>query len=205
MAIGTYAELQTAVTAYLTLDTATVAMLPTFIQLAEAELGRLLTTPDRDGLMTASTVAGTQAMALPAGFKQVRAVLIADDYPLALVPLDALLSGNRDGVRGEPRNYCIANQQLYLSPVPDAVYTISLFYAAVLPALSATSTTNWLLTSNPDAYLFATIYQAEAYLVNDERAAHAQSVMGGLVNQINAQGNRARHGGAVRLRSPVCV
>jgi len=38
-------------------------------------------------------------------------------------------------------------------------------------ALSDTNTTNWLLTSHPDVYLYGSLLEAEPYLKDDERAA----------------------------------
>jgi len=205
MAIDSYSTLKTTVTDYLTLDATAAAMLPTFIQAAESELSRLILAPQRELIETASTAAGTQTVSLPSNFAQARSLLIDDDYPLEPVTLNTLLASNSDSPAGRPIMYCIAGQSLYLSPIPDAVYTLTLFCLSAIPALSDANPTNWLLLAHPDAYLFATIMQAEIYMVNDERADRALSRLAPIVEQINRQGNRYRNASPMRLRSPVVV
>ena len=205
MAIDSYTTLQDFVTAHLTLDATTVAQLPNLIQLAECELDRLLTTPWGEDVSTASTVAGTQTMTLPASFQQMRSVLVNDDYPIEAVTLNALYSDYKDGATGEPKCYAIANGAMVFGPIPDAVYTITATFQAALTPLSSTNTSNWLLAAHPDAYVYATIHQVEVFLVNDERASNANVKLSQIINQINKAAVSYRYSTPMRLRSPVVV
>jgi hypothetical protein len=58
-----------------------------------------------------------------------------------------------------------------LGPYPNAVYTITVVYQAGVPELSNSARSNWLLAGHPDAYLFGTLVEAEAFIGHDERAA----------------------------------
>ena len=64
MAIGTYAELQTAVANWLDRDDLT-ARIPEFITLAEARFNRLLRLRSMESKYNANTVAGQRNLALP--------------------------------------------------------------------------------------------------------------------------------------------
>ena len=205
MAITTYAELQAFVTAHLELDADTEAQLPNLIQLAECELGRMILDPRREVVATATTTAAVQTVALPEDFIQARSVLIDDDYTLSAVNLNVLQGFCADSASGRPQVYAVTNQSLAFGPIPDAVYTLTLTYLASLTALSNSATSNWLLETSPDAYVFAVLLQTEAYLHNDERLPLLQSKLDAVISQINRQGNRYRNAGPARLRSPVVV
>lgn len=87
----------------------------------------------RDTVATASTVAGTATVSLPADFLKARAVdvLIGGQYR----PLDLYAIGQTYGFsdRGEPRGYLVRGGVVELFPTPDAVYTLRFRY---IPAAS---------------------------------------------------------------------
>lgn len=193
MALTTYAELQSYITAFLELDAGTVAQLPTQIALAEAEMKRLLDCPDMEATATASTVANSAVLALPTDFIRLRSALIADRLYLKPRPLDelrALYDGQT--ATAKPAEYAIADGAFALFPTPDAAYAVTINYIAGLPALSASNTSNWLLAAHPDAYLYATLLQTQPYLADDKRAELAMGRMAQIVAQINEQGKRAK-------------
>ena len=67
MAIGTYAELQTAVANWLDRDDLSLRI-PEFIALAEARMNRILRLRLMESTYTASTVATQRNLALPTGY-----------------------------------------------------------------------------------------------------------------------------------------
>ncbi len=71
MAIGTYAELKTAVANWLDRDDLT-DRIPEFIALAEARMNRVLRLRMMEGKYTASTVGSQRNYNLPAGYIQMR-------------------------------------------------------------------------------------------------------------------------------------
>lgn len=89
---------------------------------------------------TVTTVSGTASYALPTGFGQVQQVEFVDPSDATafrlLQPFD--ISERIDQV-GEPEGYYILGGLLFISPTPDAVYSIKLWYykAGVTLALDA--------------------------------------------------------------------
>ena len=70
---------------------------------------------------------------------------------------------------GVPRSCTIIGSNLYLQPIPDAVYTLDLAYSAKLASLSVSNPTSWLLTSYPSIYLYASLVQAAIYIQDAEK------------------------------------
>lgn len=68
---------------------------------------------------------------------------------------------------GTPNHYTIEGGSIVVRPV-DAT-SLQLLYVQKTAAVSGTL--NWLFTKHPDAYLFGSLCEAEAFGVNDERAA----------------------------------
>jgi hypothetical protein len=61
---------------------------------------------------------------------------------------------------------------------------------AYLSALSASNTTNWLLTLAPDLYLYGSLLEAAPYIGNDERIPVWASAVSTVIDQLNTLGHR---------------
>ena len=203
--IETYDGLKAFLIAHLELDSETQTFLPSLIRMAEYRLNRLLTTPWRETSETLTTTAALQYVALPADFSQAVSVLLTGDdgYPLEAVTLNTLHS--QYPVSGQPCAYCISEQSMWFGPIPDAAYAIRLTYQARLAPLRTETQTNWLLSENADAYVYACLIQIESFLGNDERVPLYAAGLDQAIGEINAQGNRYRRSTPIRLRSPVVV
>jgi hypothetical protein len=202
--IENYAGLQAFLVEHLQLDASTTEQLPNLIRLAEYRLNRLLLTPERETTATLTTTAGTQSVALPTGFRQVRKLKIIGDpgYPLSQVSPNVVETYD---YAGRPTVFAIEGANLALGPIPDSVYTLTLLYLSRLAPLTANTQTNWLLTENADAYVFMACSMIEQHLGNAENAALYNGLAEGVCAEINAQGVRFRASTPMRLRSPVVV
>lgn len=168
---------------------------PLFIQLAEAMFNRRLHTLDTEGTATAAAAA---QVALPADFNGLRTIYLADYGPLAqLGPDDFQHKYREDTSTGVPEHYSIFSGTLNLGPIPDTAYTINLTYLRTLTPLSDSTTSNWLLESHPDLYLYASLLHAEFRGWNDDRLPLLNSAVEGLLAEINAQDARKRLGNRV--------
>lgn len=205
--VETFDGLEAFIIAYLELDAETQAQVPTFIRLAEYELDRMLTVPQRESLSDLTTTAGIEFVDLPVDARQVRqAYYVADNgYPLEPVSLNVLRSQYSTKTSGAPLAYAISDQAAYFGPVPDGAYAIRLTYLTKLPALSEDNQTNWLLSNNADAYVYATLAQAAGWLEDFDAASAFRSMLDVIMPQVNAQGNRYRNASPMRLRSPGVV
>lgn len=200
MAITTYSELQDAIANWLD-DSTLTARIPEFVELAEAEFGRILRVPEMEATGTLFSVAGTQTISLPTGFRDLSAVWLSSSYNTTLnrMPLGVLQSTYADQSSGRPAAYAIADDKIWLGPIPDAAYNIELIYRVGVPALSDSNTSNWLLEQHPDAYLYASLLQAELYGWNDARLSLIATKLRDVVDQINAEGVRKVQGGPMRM------
>ena len=197
MAIGTYAELQTAVANWLDRDDLT-DRIPEFIALAEARMNRVLRIRLMEGKYTASTAAAQRNYALPASYIQMRNFQLNTSpiTPLQYVTpeiYDRLWGGSTGGT---PQFYTIVAGEVQLGPLPASVLTMEMLFYKKISALSVTNTTEAMLTDNPDIYLYGALLEAEPFIMNDERVGlWAQGFQQSVAN-LQEQDNKDRHSGS---------
>ena len=97
-----------------------------------------------------TTVAGTESYALPSDFLRIRRVEVQDQAastlwaPLYQGSIDIRLPNTISGAitgRGRPASYFLYAGLLYLVPIPDAVYSVNVFYYRRAPDLVVGSDT----------------------------------------------------------------
>ena len=199
MAITTYAELKTSITDFLNRDDLdTVA--PTFISLAEADLQRRVRHWRGEKRSTAEI--DTQYSAIPADFVEAIRFYITggDTRPLELISQAELLDRKFRNLNtsGQPAYYAITAGEIEVYPVPDATYTSELYYNARVPALSDSTTTNWLLEYYPDAYLYGSLVHSAPYLKEDARLQTWAALYQSAVDAINNESESSKFGGSGR-------
>lgn len=98
---------------------------------------------------TFSTVASTETYLLSTIATNIKDIIRAEitvsgqSYELTLRDINYIRDYNdRTSDTGKPTDYCVYNGYIYLSRIPDAVYTVKLFYRKSYAALSATTDTN---------------------------------------------------------------
>lgn len=170
MSFATYSDLQTSIGNYLARSDLT-SQIPDFITFAENRLRRELRIRQMLKSVTTATVKADSTVELPSDFLQVRDFVVVTNplTPLSYSSPSALSNDPRASEVGVPRSYTILASEFQLSPIPDAVYTVKMLYFAAPAYLSASNTTNVFLTTSPDALLYASLIEAEPYLMNDAR------------------------------------
>jgi|TARA_Y100000310_G_scaffold1753_1_gene2216 hypothetical protein len=197
MAIGTYAELQTAVANWLDRDDLT-NRITEFITLCETRFNRELRIRAMETTATDTTVAGTRSYALPTGYLQGR-VFSLNTTPITMLEylapemMDRLWAGSRTG---KPLAYTIVGNNYNLGPGPDAAYTVELVYYKSFDALSDSATTSTMLTNNPDVYLYGSLLEAEPFLQNDARVGLWLQAYKEAIKNISDADARDRHSGS---------
>ena len=193
MSISTYDELQTAVANWLD-RTDLTARIPEFISLAEARFLRKVRHWQMEKRATAPTVAGENSLAVPTDYVEMRNLKINTSTVnvLEFLPPSVFYDGNSS--QGVPGYYTVQGDQLILYPTPDGEYTIEMGYYA-FATLSDENTTNWLLTSYPDIYLYAALLQAEAYIINDGRLNVWKSALDEALKELDKEDKSARWNG----------
>lgn len=170
MSLSTYSDLQTSIANYLARSDLT-SQIPDFITFAENRLRRELRIRQMLKSVTTATVANDSTVELPADFLQVRDFVVVTNplTPLSYSSPSSLSNDPRTSEVGVPKSYTILANDFQVSPVPDGVYTVKLLYFAAPAYLSSSNTSNVFLTTAPDALLYASLIEAEPYLMNDAR------------------------------------
>jgi hypothetical protein len=209
MALDNYADLQTAILSWLARpgDTLISSSVPDLITLFESHARRELFTDPEEKTTTLSIIQGNALVALPTYFAEARELTIADaqgnvhdiEYVSPetmddMFPLDQV---------DQPRTYTIEGANIRFGPIPDSAYTASLDYIQGLQALSNTNTTNWLLASHPDAYLFGSLAEAEALIGNDERVPMWIQRRDAVIADIQLADRKMRWSGPLQMKIKV--
>ena len=197
MAISNYTELKTAVANWLDRDDLT-ARIPEFIALAEARFNRVLRLRSMEAKYTANTVAAQRNLALPASYIQMRNFQV-NTSPLTTLSYvtpeiyDRLWGGS---TQGTPKFYTILADEVSLGPIPASVQEVEMLFYKKFDNLSASTTTNWMITNAPDIYLYGSMLEAEPFIMNDERVPlWAQALQQGI-SDLQEQDNKDRHSGS---------
>ena len=197
MAIGTYAELQTAVANWLDRDDLG-DRIPEFIALAEARMNRVFRLRLMEAKYTASTVAGQRNLALPTGYLQMRNLQINTTpiRPCQYVTPEIYDRLYGSTLTGTPEIYTIITNEIQLGPIPASVQTIEMLFYKKIAALSVSNTTEAMLTDNPDIYLYGSLLEAEPFLMNDERLGIWAQGFQQSIENLQDQDAKDRHSGS---------
>jgi len=203
MALSTYAELKTSIGDWLNRSDLTNAI-PDFISLAEAQVERTLRT--RQMIVRANASFDAQYGAVPADFLETKSLKLTStnpQTPLQFLSIDALDNEQtKYTASAKPKFFGVVGGQFRLVPTPDSNYTTELTYYAKLTKLSSTVTTNWLLASSPDIYLYGALLQAAPYLQDDARITVWSSLYDRAMGELQTADDRgASSGGALLTRA----
>lgn len=204
MALDNYTNLKAEIALWLNRQDLT-SVIPTFITLLEAQVGRDLRVRE---MLTSSTgsLATTGIIACPADFAGVHELTITDTSGprvLEYASMDEVdrARHERDDVTDTPRLYTIRGSDIVVAPLPDDTYAYTLWYYQKIPALSDAAPTNWFLTKHPDVYLYGSLMQAAPFLHNDERISVWGAALGAILEQIRLADERETRGrGPLKLR-----
>ena len=210
MAISTYAELQTATTNWLDRSDADMtARVPEFIDLAESSFNRTIRNHRMITKNDSYSLDG-RYVDLPTDTLEVIRIVVSGSPVVTLeymTPEEIAEGRYTLSSTGKPGYYTViggSTNQIELLRSPDDTYTASIVYYTKIPALSDSATTNWLLTNNPDIYLFGALLEAEPYLKNDERLPMWAARLIMALEELIMHGEREMHtGSSLRMRSRV--
>ena len=193
MALSNYTELQASVADFLNRSDLT-DVIPDFIRMTEAELNRVLRT--REMSVRTQGPISKQYVKLPVDFLGLRNIELMTS-PVTVLEYRNLQ--NLDAHRaldatGKPIYYSILQNNIEFAPVPDSEYTLEIVYYQALPAL-AENTTNWLLDSHPDIYLYGSLMQSAPYLQADERIGVWAGKFQQILEQLKTSDEKARFSG----------
>ncbi len=179
-----YTQLQTMIDNWLHRSDLT-AMIPDFITLGEAYLNREVIQPVNEATVTTSI--SDRYAALPTRCTEV--VSLVDPYGNSLI-----CRTSKEVKEASVDSVCLPSQyavttQFEFDSVSDQAYSLDCFYRKRLDI--AADTTNWLLDTYPDCYLYASLVQAMPYIKNDARIQTLAPMLSDSVRGVNSS-NRQR-------------
>lgn len=183
-------------------------VIPTWVALAEAQIGRVLRT--RDMVKRADATTADPYIVLPADFLEMKSVQMVSPIKrvLSLTSNDAMLELDSTPLINSqgwpyvddsgPRSFTIIDGSIRIAPAPAAEVTLEIVYYAAIPALDCVTpgATNWLLSKAPDAYLYSALVFSAPYLGEDERIQMYSQMASGAVSGLNDQAVRGEHAGS---------
>lgn len=201
MALANYSDLKASVAGWLMGRDDLSAVIPDFITLAEGRINRVLRVREMEA--TTTLTPASNVCTLPTDFIEARRVYAnASSTKSVLEPVapDYAIENYQTNVTGSvPLFYTIVGSTLTAYPLSDS--TITLTYYQKVPALSATATTNWLLTKAPELYLYGSLIEAAPYLEDDARLQTWLALFQGAVQALVNADTRAVYGkAAARIR-----
>lgn len=169
-AFTTYSDLQATIASYLA-RTDLTAMIPAFIELAETRLRRELRLRVMLNVSTTDTAVNDSTVQLPSDFLEMRDLHL-NTNPIAVLKYNTPSIFYRNAfstISGRPVQYTVLANEFQLAPIPDSIYEMQMLYYAAPAYLSNTNTSNVFLETCPDLLLYASLGEAEPYIMNDER------------------------------------
>ena len=196
MALANFSDLQTSVANYLGRSDLT-SQIPDFISLAELRLSRDIRTRRMLKTSTATMTVGDPTVGLPSDFLAIRDVYI-QGLPRTVVSYlspSAFSSNARADQAGLPVFYTLRANELEFAPYPDSAYVVQMLYYFKPAALSVSNTSNEFMANYPDALLYASLLEAEPYLMNDQRAITWANLYNQAIDRINTSDEESEFSG----------
>lgn len=196
--IETYQNLLVAMADYLNRSDLT-NVIPLFVQFCEADLNRKLRSHDMVKKAESTGTGGDKRISLPTGWKKSHNLEINGmqyTYQSGDV-LDMMREQSDLGYYQGGCHFTYVDSCIEIWPVPDADYDIYLEYTrGVTPVKEEADGKNWLLTDNPDAYLYGSLVHAAPYLRDDARIALWSKLRDEALSLLNDQSEDAMHSGS---------
>jgi hypothetical protein len=158
MTITNFGTLKTAIADTLNRDDL-ASVIPQFVSLAQAQFNRKIRSHRQ--ITRGSLTINTQFEALPADWLETIRITM-DASPIRVltqISMDDLTRYRTaiDNTTDAPVYFAHNGTDIELFPTPSTSYTGEITYYAKITALSADADTNWLLTNNPDVYLYGSL------------------------------------------------
>jgi hypothetical protein len=184
--ITNYAELQSNIADFIHRSDLT-AVIPTFIQLAEAKIANNIKGRKLIKTATLTLTSGSPTLALPTDYENMKSIVVlSTPHSICEVITYRLLSSyNASGETGIPQFYNIIGDSIHFSKIPDSNYSVKITYETKLIPLSVTNTTNFVLTSFPYLYLYGSLIEASIFSNDVDQVQFYQTKYDAAVLDVN--------------------
>lgn len=192
-----YGDLKTHFESVLNRSDITQSLTTTFIDQGIARIQRQLRTPLNENKTDYTISGATASITLPTDFLEIIS-LYQGQYELDRIPMARYRQLQQQGAQGNPRFFVREQEKLLLHPVPTTG-SVTLYYYAEFPALSANTDTNNLTTVAPDLATYAALtFAADYYL--DERGTIFEEKYQTFLSEVQEQANdQELNGGSMAI------
>lgn len=196
MTFDTYANLQSEIAGYMKRADLT-DRITGFIALAETDIGRRLRVQQMDSLESLSVSSGDPTVSLPALCRDVFWVKLngTNERNLRSMPGAAFWHKYVQETSGVPLDYYHSGGTLELGPTPNDDYTLTALCVLAPSPLSASNTTNTILTNHPDVYFYGSLMHGFRYVRNRERMEEATEAFIAAIDSANMEARNLRSSG----------
>jgi hypothetical protein len=135
---------------------------------------------------TAATTGGDSTVALPSDYLELKEIHITGNPPknLEFQSPDLFFRNGQIANSGLPTKFTILAEEFQFSPAPDGTYEVQMLYYAKPTFISSSTASNLFLAYFQDALLYATLGEAEPYLLNDARTQTWSALYDRAINNI---------------------
>jgi hypothetical protein len=170
MAIANYSDLKAAIVLWAK-RTDLTDVIPNFITIAEARINRSFTPRAQEQEDELTTVAGTRYVTLPSGVINPIGLWLKAYLPrqklTQCLPEELPV---RTNVSGYPEYWAIDVGNIAFDKLALSAWTFDFRYLKTM-TLSDAAPTNYVLTNDPDLYLWSSMVEASTYMRDDAAAA----------------------------------
>jgi hypothetical protein len=172
MALTNYTTFVATVESYLA-RTDLNTIVPDFVQLAQFRMSRDLRTEKMLKVATSTITTTDGTVSLPSDMLEVREIHLQGNPPIRLEyqSPDLFFRNGQTTLSGYPYYFTMLGAEFKLAPTPNGTDTVQILYYAQPTFISSSVSSNLFLANYPDALLYATLAEAEPYLMNDARIA----------------------------------
>lgn len=194
MALTTYSSLKTEIANYLGRSDLT-SQIHTFITLAELRLSRELRTRKLLKSSSLTLTLNDSTVSIPSDFLELRDIYLSNNPRIAVNYLSpsAFTKESKAEEVGMPVFYTVIGSEFEFAPIPDKTYTVELLYFFRPTALSDSVSSNEFLVNYPDALLYASLLEAEPYLMNDARMQVWAGMYDRAISNINTSDQNSEY------------
>lgn len=196
MSFTSYTNLKAEIADYLG-RTDLTSKIPTFVTLAELRLSRDLRTRKMLESATSTMTAGDGKVLLPTDFLEMRNIYTQGSprMPVTYLSPSAFMRDARADESGLPVFYTVLGAEFEFAPKPDTAYVLEILYFAKPAVMSDSVSSNAFLANYPDALLYASLLEAEPYLINDARTATWADLYNRAIQNINNSDQNSEYSG----------
>lgn len=197
MALTDYAGLVSAISSEWMHRTDVTAVAPVAIALAEAKFNRRLRTVHQELALSETAIDASYQVSIPSNFRAVKRLWRTDEPKTILQAKTLEFVVKRQAIGQLALNYCIEDTKFRF----DGTGSVAGVLYRNIPGLTGSNTTNWLLTAEPDLYLFNCMEAMCKYAKDFQAAQYWGGLGDAAINEMNRAEARDQFSGPLMVRS----